>query len=162
MRGCSTSAAFEDRREVGVGPVTTAKNGAISDRPNGDISFSDSSISDRISYEMSSVPVYTFELPTTGSLSFVDYFSDGSEVYTYQISNVTQARANLRAVLKESKHGDGDKDYLRLVKARLIPRNMIKPNLIIRLVDNRGVPTPSLCRCQVCGLWRSHADSRSR
>ncbi|KAI0268524.1 hypothetical protein BGY98DRAFT_1068649 [Russula aff. rugulosa BPL654] len=60
--------------------------------------------------------VYTFELPTTGSLSFVDYFSNGSDVYTSQISDATQARANLRAVLKESKHGDGDKDYLRLVK----------------------------------------------
>jgi hypothetical protein len=84
------------------------------------ISFK-SPISDaRISDEMSSVPVYTFELPTTGSLSFVDYFSDGSDVYTYQISDATQARANLRAVLKESKHGDGDKDFLRLVKARLI------------------------------------------
>ena len=71
---------------------------------------------------MSNVPVYTFELPTTGSLSFVDYFSNGSDVYTYQISDSTQARANLRAVLKESKHGDGDKDYLRLVKARLIPK----------------------------------------
>jgi len=70
---------------------------------------------------MSGVPVYTFELPTTGSLSFVDYFSSGPEVYTSHISDATQARANLRAVLKESKHGDGDKDYLRLVKARLIP-----------------------------------------
>jgi len=73
----------------------------------------------RLSFEMSSAPVYTFELPTTGSISFVDYFSSGSGVYTYQISDATQARANLRAVLKESKHGDGDKDYLRLVKARL-------------------------------------------
>ena len=70
---------------------------------------------------MSGVPVYTFELPTTGSLSFVDYFSSGPEVYTSHISDATQARANLRAVLKESKHGDGDNDYLRLVKARLIP-----------------------------------------
>jgi hypothetical protein len=70
---------------------------------------------------MSGINVYTFELPTTGSLSFVDYFSNGSDVYTYQISDATQARANVRAVLKESKHTDGDKDYLRLVKARLIP-----------------------------------------
>jgi hypothetical protein len=66
--------------------------------------------------------VYTFELPTTGSLSFADHFSNGSDVYTSQISDATQARANLRAVLKESKHTDGDKDYLRLVKARLIPQ----------------------------------------
>ena len=70
---------------------------------------------------MSGVTVYNFELPTTGSLSFVDHLSNGSDVYTAQISDATQARANLRAVLKESKHTDGDKDYLRLVKARLIP-----------------------------------------
>jgi hypothetical protein len=70
---------------------------------------------------MSGVTIYTFELPTTGSLSFADHFSNGSDVYTSQISDATQARANLRAVLKESRHTDGDKDYLRLVKARLIP-----------------------------------------
>lgn len=70
---------------------------------------------------MSAVTIYTFELPTTGSLSFVDYFSNGSDVYTSRISDATQARAILRAVLKESKHTDGDKDYLRLVKARPIP-----------------------------------------
>ncbi|KAI0292709.1 hypothetical protein B0F90DRAFT_1768352 [Multifurca ochricompacta] len=50
--------------------------------------------------------IYTFELPTTGSLSFADHFSNGSNVYTTQIANATQARANLH----------GDKDYLRLVK----------------------------------------------
>jgi hypothetical protein len=70
---------------------------------------------------MSGITVYAFELPTTGSLSFVDHFSNGPDVYTSHISDATQARANLRAVLKESKHTDGDKDYLRLVKARLIP-----------------------------------------
>ena len=79
---------------------------------------------------MSGVTVYTFALPTTGSLSFADHFSNGSDVYTAQISDATQARANLRAVLKESKHTDGDKDYLRLVKARLIPRTAIKRPLL--------------------------------
>ena len=69
---------------------------------------------------MSAITVYAFELPTTGSLSFADHFSNGSDVYTSHISDATQARANLRAVLKDSKHTDGDKDYLRLVKARLI------------------------------------------
>jgi hypothetical protein len=64
--------------------------------------------------------IYTFELPTTGSLSFADRFADGLDVYATQIADATQARANLRAVLKESRHTDGDKDYLRLVKARLI------------------------------------------
>ena len=70
---------------------------------------------------MSGITVYAFELPTTGSLSFADNFSNGSGAYTSHISDATQARANLRAVLKESKHTDGDKDYLRLVKARLTP-----------------------------------------
>jgi hypothetical protein len=69
---------------------------------------------------MSGITVCTFELPTTGSLSFADHFSNGLDVYTAHVSDATQARANLRAVLKESKHTDGDKDYLRLVKARLI------------------------------------------
>jgi hypothetical protein len=69
---------------------------------------------------MSGITVCTFELPTTGSLSFADHFSNGLDVYTARVSDATQARANLRAVLKESKHTDGDKDYLRLVKARLI------------------------------------------
>jgi hypothetical protein len=64
--------------------------------------------------------LYVFQLPTTGSLSFSDYFADGLDVYTTQISEATQARANLRAVLKESKHTDGDKDYLKLLKASLI------------------------------------------
>jgi hypothetical protein len=64
--------------------------------------------------------IYTFELPTTGSLAFADHFANGLEVYTTQIADATQARANLRAVLKESRHTDGDKDYLRLVKACLI------------------------------------------
>jgi hypothetical protein len=77
-----------------------------------------------------SVTVYTFELPTTGSLSFADHFSNGSDVYTAQISDATQARANLRSILKESKHTDGDKDYLRLVKARLISRTTIKRALL--------------------------------
>ena len=64
--------------------------------------------------------IYAFELPTTGSLSFSDHVTNGLDAYATQISSATQARANLRAVLKESKHTDGDKDYLRLVKVRHI------------------------------------------
>ncbi|KAI0042676.1 hypothetical protein FA95DRAFT_1525170 [Auriscalpium vulgare] len=60
--------------------------------------------------------IFAFELPTTGSLSFADYFDNGPYSYTARLSEATQARANLRALLKESKHVDGDKDYLRLVK----------------------------------------------
>ena len=95
---------------------------------------------------MSGITVYAFELPTTGSLSFADHFSNGPDVYTSHISDATQARANLRAVLKESKHTDGDKDYLRLVKARLIPPNRDKMDPLILPIDNRGVPPPSLRR----------------
>lgn len=62
--------------------------------------------------------IYAFELPTTGSLSYSDHVTNGLDIYATQISGATQARANLRAVLKESKHTDGDKDYLRLVKVR--------------------------------------------
>ncbi|KAI0315227.1 hypothetical protein OF83DRAFT_1062492 [Amylostereum chailletii] len=68
---------------------------------------------------MRSVSLYTYELPTTGSLSFADYFSDPYTLYTAHIAEATQARANLRALLKESKHSNGDKDYLRLVKVTL-------------------------------------------
>lgn len=87
--------------------------------PNGVIIFS--SLASLELTLMSGITVYAFELPTTGSLSFVDHFSNGSDVYTSHVSDATQARANLRAVLKESKHTDGDKDFLRLVKARPPP-----------------------------------------
>ncbi|KAI0266975.1 hypothetical protein BC834DRAFT_1040810 [Gloeopeniophorella convolvens] len=60
--------------------------------------------------------IYPFDLPTTGAIAFADYFADGTESYAAQIADATQARANLRAALKESRHTDGDKDYLRLVK----------------------------------------------
>ncbi len=66
--------------------------------------------------------IYAFELPTTGSLSFSDHVTSGRDIYSTQISDATQARANLRAVLKESKHTDGDKDYLRLVKVVTLSR----------------------------------------
>jgi replication-associated recombination protein RarA len=60
--------------------------------------------------------MFLFELPTTGALSFADVLSDPSGAYTAQISAATQARANVRAVLKESKRTDGEKDWLRLIK----------------------------------------------
>ena len=59
---------------------------------------------------------YLYELPTTGAISFLDFCIDQTATYTTDISDATQARANLRAALKESKHTDGEKDYLRLVK----------------------------------------------
>ncbi|KAJ6557276.1 hypothetical protein DFH09DRAFT_1248226 [Mycena vulgaris] len=63
--------------------------------------------------------LYLYELPTTGAVSFSDFCTDASsdKLYTSHISEATQSRANLRAVLKESKRTqDGEKDYLKLVK----------------------------------------------
>ncbi|KDQ57433.1 hypothetical protein JAAARDRAFT_130249 [Jaapia argillacea MUCL 33604] len=59
--------------------------------------------------------IYLYELPTTGAVSFTDFCSDPSSSYTARIAEATEARANLRAALKESKRTD-TKDYLRLVK----------------------------------------------
>lgn len=60
--------------------------------------------------------IYLYELPTTGSISFVDFCSDENDVYTTHLSEATQARANLRGALKESKRDNGEKDFLKLVK----------------------------------------------
>ncbi|KAF9527292.1 BRO1-like domain-containing protein [Crepidotus variabilis] len=63
--------------------------------------------------------MYLYDLPTTGSVSFVDLCIDRSldKAYTRHISEATQARANLRGVLKDSKRTDhGEKDFLSLVK----------------------------------------------
>ena len=60
--------------------------------------------------------VYAYELPTTGSFSFADVFTDLTGTHTSSLADATQARACLRGLLKESKRTDGDKDYLRLVK----------------------------------------------
>jgi len=62
---------------------------------------------------------YLYELPTTGAISFADFCTDESPnvAYLTNISETTQARANLRAALKESKRSeDGEKDYLKLAK----------------------------------------------
>ena len=51
---------------------------------------------------------YLYELPTTGAISFGDFLYDKSASYISEISDTTEARANLRAALKESKRtGDG-------------------------------------------------------
>ncbi|KAI0373938.1 hypothetical protein BV20DRAFT_936502 [Pilatotrama ljubarskyi] len=61
---------------------------------------------------------YLYELPTTGAISFADVCVDSTATYITDIADTTEARANLRAALKESKRTDqGEKDYLRLVKA---------------------------------------------
>lgn len=62
---------------------------------------------------------YVYELPTTGAISFTDFCLDQNASYTAHIAEATQARANLRGALKESKRDtSGEKDYLKLVKVR--------------------------------------------
>jgi hypothetical protein len=63
---------------------------------------------------------FLYELPTTGAVSFVDFCSDSTGAYTLQLAEATQARANVRAALKESKRTDGEKDNLGLVKVRAL------------------------------------------
>ncbi|EIW82850.1 hypothetical protein CONPUDRAFT_52330 [Coniophora puteana RWD-64-598 SS2] len=63
--------------------------------------------------------VYLYELPTTGAISFSDFCIDESDgrIHTSHLAEATQARANLRSALKESKRTDRDeKDYLKLIK----------------------------------------------
>ena len=67
--------------------------------------------------------IYLYELPTTGTISFSEFCTDHSSTsaYTAALSDATQARANLRAALKESKRAERDeKDYLKLVKVRFV------------------------------------------
>ena len=62
-----------------------------------------------------------YELPTTGSVSFSSFLVDITEdhAFTSRIAEATQARANLRAVLKQSRRTDGEqRDYLRIIKVR--------------------------------------------
>jgi hypothetical protein len=66
---------------------------------------------------------FLYELPTTGAVSFVDFCSDSTGAYTLQLAEATQARANVRAALKESKRTDGEKDNLGLVKVRALAWN---------------------------------------
>ncbi|KAF8635218.1 hypothetical protein AX17_003994 [Amanita inopinata Kibby_2008] len=63
--------------------------------------------------------MYLYELPTTGAVSFSEFCLDLSsdKRYTYWLQEATQSRANLRGILKESKHiNHADKDNLRLIK----------------------------------------------
>ena len=67
--------------------------------------------------------MYLYELPTTGAISFSEFCVDHSaeKVYNRYIPEASQARANLRGLLKDSKRTDhGEKDFLSLVKARLL------------------------------------------
>ena len=68
-----------------------------------------------------STTMYLYELPTTGAVTFSEICVDLSseKAYTFHFSDATQARANLRGILKGSKRTDhNEKDYLSLVKVR--------------------------------------------
>lgn len=63
--------------------------------------------------------MYLYELPTTGAVTFSDFCIDlgDKKPYIFFFSTATQARANLRGILKDSKRTDhNEKDYLSLVK----------------------------------------------
>ena len=66
--------------------------------------------------------MYLYKLPTTGAVTFSEFCIDLSneKAYTSHFSNATQARANLRGILKGNKRTDhNEKDYLSLVKVSL-------------------------------------------
>lgn len=70
---------------------------------------------------------YLYELPTTGAISFADICLDSTATYTADIADTTEARANLRATLKESKRTDrGEKDDLKLVKVSMLEMYAMK------------------------------------
>ncbi|CAL1706477.1 unnamed protein product [Somion occarium] len=60
---------------------------------------------------------YLYEIPTTGAISFSDFCYDQTASYVAEVADTTEARANLRAALKEFKRAEDDeRDYLKLVK----------------------------------------------
>ncbi|KAG5653517.1 hypothetical protein H0H81_012590 [Sphagnurus paluster] len=63
--------------------------------------------------------MYLYDLPTTGTISFSDFCTDLTinKRHIVNIPGVTQARANIRVVLKDSKRAEqGQKDFLQLIK----------------------------------------------
>ncbi|RUP48718.1 hypothetical protein BC936DRAFT_144111, partial [Jimgerdemannia flammicorona] len=59
---------------------------------------------------------YPYALPTTGSISFADYFVDPGD-YANEISEATALRGRLRGVLKEAKREDDEaRDLVRIMK----------------------------------------------
>jgi hypothetical protein len=101
---------------------------------------------------LSSCSMFVFELPTTGSVSFGDLCIDKANAYTARIADATSARANVRAILKESKHSDSEKDYLRVVKVHL-PRYFSPKRLshLILIAGSRRLSPPPLCYYKLSG-----------
>ncbi|KAG8813461.1 hypothetical protein FRC17_001574 [Serendipita sp. 399] len=74
---------------------------------------------------------YVYELPTTGNISFSEILVDQTGQYTHAVANATAARSSLRALLKESKRTeDGERDYLRIIKAVFSWRTTLSANLL--------------------------------
>ncbi|KAL4251427.1 pH-response regulator protein palC [Abortiporus biennis] len=97
---------------------------------------------------------YLFELPTTGAISFSDFCYDQSASYISETADTTEARANLRAALKEYKRSDDDeKDYLKLVK--ILDDYIPKLCGIIACVDNGEL----VLRTEPIFSWRTTLSS---
>ena len=67
---------------------------------------------------------YLYELPTTGAIAFGDFLYDQSASYVSEVSDTTEARANLRAVL--AAHGMAPRDVAK-VTVFLTDRSLIGP-----------------------------------
>jgi hypothetical protein len=66
---------------------------------------------------------YLYDLPTTGALSLSELCTDITGSHAAQLVSATEARANVRAVLKASRRADaGERDYLKVVKVRFSRR----------------------------------------
>ncbi|CAE6429324.1 unnamed protein product [Rhizoctonia solani] len=61
---------------------------------------------------------YVYDLPTTGALSLSELCTDITGSHAANLARATEARANVRAILKASRRTDaGERDYLKVVKA---------------------------------------------
>ncbi|ELU42717.1 pH-response regulator protein palC [Rhizoctonia solani AG-1 IA] len=62
---------------------------------------------------------YVYDLPTTGALSLSELCIDITGSHAANLARATEARANVRAILKASRRTDaGERDYLKVVKVR--------------------------------------------
>ncbi|KAF8322145.1 hypothetical protein DL93DRAFT_1263495 [Clavulina sp. PMI_390] len=59
---------------------------------------------------------YLFELPTTGAISLDSVCVDTNNTYTARLGEASNARANVRGTLKDTKRAGDERDYLRVIK----------------------------------------------
>ena len=108
--------------------------------------------------------MYLYELPTTGAVTFSDFCIDLSneKAYASYFSDATQARANLRGILKGSKRTDHDeKDYLSLVKVLFFSYDFILLTSICP-EDYRGIPALYSSVIELCRARRSRHQSGTK